>query len=211
MLAGIALPINTSQMLQVIPGRSVEEARNVAVQKAREVGAKYLFFLDDDVLIPNQALRRMIFKMENTEDRYAIDLLTGIVPVKTDPPEPAIFRGHRPGAFWGWKFNEVFEIDACGMACCLIRVSAFDKVAEPWFDWEASMDGSNQHEVGEDIGFCNKLREAGGRLMADGGVLCGHMDPDGKVYSLGLDSAPFREAGEELKKFTLIEQEQAVA
>src|SRR5262245_60315324 len=56
MLAGLAMPINMTQMLRVIPGRSVEEARNVAVQDATEHGAHYLLFVDDDVLIPNQGL-----------------------------------------------------------------------------------------------------------------------------------------------------------
>lgn len=209
MLAGLALPINMTQMLQVIPGRTVEEARNVAAQKAVELGAHYLFFLDDDVMVPNQALRRMIHKMENEEQW---DLLTGIVPVKTIPPEPAIFRGHRPGPYWGWTFNEFFEIDACGMACCMIRVDALAKVEQPWFTWIREMDGQNINELGEDIGFCERLRKAGGRLLADGGLLCGHMDPDGKMWQLDIDSAPFHRAGPDaLKQFTILEHQEAAA
>lgn len=209
MLAGIAMPVNTTQMLRIIPGRSVEEARNVAVEDALRVGASYLFFLDDDVLIPNGALRRMIHKMEN-EERW--DLCSGIVPTKTDPPEPCVFRGHRPGAFWGWTFNKHFQIDACGMACCLIRTSAFEKVPEPWFEWKQGSDGQHSTEEGEDLGFCRKLHEAGGFMLADGGVLCGHMDTDGKVYSLDVDTAPFRRGKDDLKKFTLLQQaEQAPA
>jgi glycosyltransferase involved in cell wall biosynthesis len=208
MLTSLAMPINTTHQLRIIPGRSVEEARNVAVVAAREVNARYLFFLDDDVLVPNQALRRMIYKMENEPEW---DLLTGIVPVKTDPPEPCVFRGHRPGAFWGWTFNEFFEIDACGMAACLIRMEAFDKVEEPWFKWERDHDGSDIHEEGEDIGFCNRLREAGGRLLADGGLLCGHMNDEGRVFSIDIDTAPFRRNPDALKQFKILEQERTKA
>lgn len=209
MLSGLALPINMTSILQVIPGRSVSEARNVAVQKAREVNAHYLFFLDDDVLVPNQALRRMLHKMEN-ETQW--DLLSGIVPVKTVPPEPCVFRGHRPGPFWGWTFGEFFEIDSCGMACCLIRMSAFDKIEGEPFEWIREHDGLHIRELGEDVGFCEKLHKAGGRLLADGGLLCGHMDPDGKVFMLDVDTAPFQRAGNaKLKEYTIIEQEPTLA
>src|SRR3954469_14195363 len=85
-LAGLAAPIHITQMVQIIPGRTVEEARNVACQKALEVGAKYLFFLDDDVLVPNQTLRRFLYLMENND----WDLLTGIVPIRDRQPEPCV-------------------------------------------------------------------------------------------------------------------------
>lgn len=205
MLAGLAMPINMTQVLRIIPGRSVEEARNVAVASAKELGAHYLFFLDDDVLVPNQGLRRMLHKMEN-EPQW--DLVTGVVPVKTKPPEPCVFRGHRPGPYWGWTFGEFFEVDACGMACCLIRMDAFDKVPEPWFEWKREHDGLNMNELGEDIGFCNKLRDGGGRLLADGGLLCAHMDPDGRTYMLDVDTAPFKRAGNAaLREYTILEPE----
>ena len=209
MLAGLAPPINMSQILRVIPGRSVEEARNVAVDAARAVGAFYLFFIDDDVLIPNQGLRRMVHKLENEPEW---DLVTGIVPVKSDPPEPAVFRGHRPGPYWGWTFDQPFEVDACGMACVLIRMSAFDRLEPPYFAWKREHDGVNTNELGEDLGFCARLQEAGGRLLADGGLLCGHITETGKVFMLDVDTAPFKRAGNDrLRKYTIIDHEKAAA
>ncbi len=194
-LAGLHFPVNTTHALKIIPGLGVDEARNVAVLTAREADARYMLFIDDDVLVPPHAPRRMVSKLEQEPEW---DLVTGIVPVKSEPVEPCVFRGHRPGPYWGWTFGEHFEIDSCGMACCLIRTSAFEKVAEPWFAWTRTQKGSSRDEEGEDVGFCRKLQEAGGRLLADGGVLCGHITEEGKVYQLSGEEAPFR--GESAKK-----------
>jgi GT2 family glycosyltransferase len=204
MLAGLAAPVNMTRVLKIIPGLSVEEARNVAVVTALEQDAEYLFFVDDDVLCPNQTMRRFIWHMEQNPNW---DVVSGIVPIKSQPIEPCIFKDGRPGPYWGWTFNETFEIDACGMACAMIRTSVFAKIDEPWFEWVRGMKGADTFEEGEDVGFCRKVKEAGGRIFADGGVLCGHMDADGKTYMLPLDCAPLKRGAEALKGQTILEME----
>jgi hypothetical protein len=42
----------------------------------------------------------------------------------------------------------------------------------------------------DDIYFCRKVREAGMRILAHGGVLPGHWDEHGNVYFLPDDSYP---------------------
>ena len=207
MLATISTPMNLKFMLRIIPDQTVVEARNTAVMIAKEHKAKYLFFLDDDVLMPNQGLRRAVHKLENEPE---FDVVTGIVPVKRDPPEPAIFKyDEGVGPYWGWTFNEYFEIDACGMACCVIRMSAFDKVGEPWFTWEYDNKKDSVGEVGEDIGFCHALRNKGGRILADGGLLCAHQDPDGKTWMLNNDTAPFKRGKDALDQYTVLKAKDA--
>ena len=177
--------------MKIIPGRGVVEARNIAAKQALEVNAKYLLFLDDDVLLPHKTLVRFLELMENNDDW---DVLTGIVPTKTDNAPPCIFKAGHPGPFWDWEFNTQFEIDLCGMACCMIRTSVLRRVGEPWFEWyRESQQGANAEE-GEDVGFCRRVKEAGGTIVADGGVLCGHIDRDtGKVYCVDTkDRKPFR-------------------
>lgn len=197
---GLVPPVNCSQVLQVIPGRSVEEARNVAAQKAVELNAKYLFFLDDDVLCPNHTLRRFIQHMEENPEW---DAISAIVPTKTREAEPCIFRNGHPGPYLAWEFNTVFPVDTCGMACCLIRTEALSKMERPWFDWVRGTDGLDHYEEGEDLYFCRKLKEAGGTIMADGAVLCGHMDTEGHVYQISSDAKCFRsrKARKALKEF----------
>ncbi len=193
-LRDLAMPLNCSHVIRTVIGKDVVEARNIAMKDALDLDAEYLVFLDDDVLIPPQALHRMFYLMRHNPDW---DLLTGIVTTKTIQPEPCIFRKDVSGAFWDWKFPDTFPIDACGMAFCMIRLSTVkEKMSEPWFKWPKGMDEDTYREEGEDIYFCRRLQEAGGTLMADGGVLCGHLTADGKVITISEDDPPIRNADE---------------
>lgn len=193
-------PVNYSWALRFITGEQVDDARNGSVLDARELGAKYLMFIDDDTLIPNQGLRRLVYLMEQHPDW---DLLSGVYVTKTDPPQTLIFTEGSPGPAWDWKFNSQFPITGCGMGCCLIRMDAFDKVPEPWFKFVRTPEGKNSSEEGEDLYFCRKLEEAGGTLMADGGLLCGHINPKGEIFSLPADSLPLKDST--INDFTVID------
>jgi GT2 family glycosyltransferase len=161
-----------------------------------DLDAEYLWFLDDDVVAPPTALCRMAMLLEKHPE---FSLVSAIVPSKAEDPEPHVYRGHRPGAYWHWTAGETFEIDQCGMACCLIRKDAFNQIPEPWFSWEKHTDTGGFHEVGEDIGFCERLRKTGGRLLADGGTICGHLDEKGTLFTFSGTEPPFKRGEEWVK------------
>jgi hypothetical protein len=185
-------PLNMPWALRTHTGDSVAVARNVLAKVAIEEGAEFVFFLDDDVLLPPGALQRMLFDIQQ---RPMCDVLTGIVTTKTDLSEPVIFNdpeGEYRGAFWDWKFNDVFEITSCGMPATLIRTRIFEKIEFPWFvDTRLRNTGGVESE---DRYFCRRVREAGGHIFAHGGVLCGHMDREtGKLYQISPETQPFAE------------------
>lgn len=199
MLMSLDKPVNLSYALKVVTGTTVEDARNKLVEEARNLGAGYILFIDDDVLVPDQTISRMIYVLGNDPD---CDLLTAIVPVKGPGGEPCVFREGHASSYWGWTFNERFEVDSCGLAACMIRMSAFERLEAPWFEWVKEKTGPGQeYEMGEDVGFCARLKEAGGKLLADGGILCGHIDETGKVWTIPEDCAPLRRGAEALKEF----------
>src|SRR6266498_3657760 len=101
MFRDLAMPLNCSHVIRSIPGKDVVEARNIAVKEALDFDAEFLVFLDDDVLVPNQAIHRMFYELRQNPEW---DLLTGIVTTKTIQPEPCIFREDVSGAFWDWAF-----------------------------------------------------------------------------------------------------------
>lgn len=214
MLRSLQGPVNGSMCTKTVLNTPVAEARQAVAEWAIENKAKYLFFLDDDVLVPNNGIRRLVHFLDNNPDW---DLVSGIYVTKTNPdqvppdhPEPLVFGGkpESSGAFWDWKLDEVFPIWGCGMGCCLIRVEAIAKLEKPYFAWEESVDGMDAHGMGEDMYFCAKLRESGSKMYADGGLLCGHISNDGAIHSLPLESRPIQEAsGEVLKRYKLYEQQ----
>lgn len=175
----------------------IATARNNMAQTAIDRDCKYLFFIDDDVLIPSFAPRRMIYLMEQNDDW---DALTGVYATKTAPPEPLIFGGEpgTTGTFWDWKMGEIFPVWGAGLGCCIIRVDALKKMEDPWFAFSEQTDGISTESEGEDLFFFRRLAEQGGTTMCDGSILCGHMDRDThKVYSLWKDCKPYKNARSE--------------
>lgn len=213
MMRSLQAPVNGSLQTKTIIDAPVAAAREEVAKWAIEHNARYLFFVDDDVLIPQNGLRRLVYLLDNNPEW---DVVSGIYVTKVNPdqlppdrPEPLIFGGEvgRPGAFWDWKLDEIFPIWGCGMGCCLIRVDAFSKIDPPYFAFEDSVDGMDSHSIGEDLYFCTKLHKAGGKLMADGGLLCGHIDGEGRVHSMPMESKPIQEADSEvLQRYKLYDQ-----
>lgn len=192
-------PINTSTKRGIIVGQDVAQARNNFVWEAKECGAKYLFFIDDDVLIPPEGPKHMIYQMD-THPEW--DVLTGVYVTKSEPPEPVLFGGKvgSPGVFWDWEVGTQFPVWGAGLGCAVIRMTAFDKFPDPWFKFSNEKRGNVSEEEGEDIYFCRNLVENGGTIMADGQILCGHIDiRSGNLYQLWQDTPPVRNAPKEIQ------------
>jgi len=188
-------PIAMNQTFCCVKGLKVEDAREKLAQIAIEQKAKYLFFVDDDTIPPPQALRKLIYQLQIHPDAKVCG---GIYVSKQVPPEPIIGRGQSDGVFWNWKAGEVFEVDWMGAGCMLIDVDVFKHLTPPYFPWQYLAPPetdkiSNRGQVGEDISFCWKVREAGFKILAHGGVLCDHYDAStGILHRLPLDSYPLR-------------------
>ena len=67
--------------------------------------------------------------------------------------------------------DELFEIDAAGMGCCLIEREVFQQIEAPWFKFDVRCDG---HMTGEDIYFFERCAEVGIRPVVVPRVLCAH-------------------------------------
>jgi hypothetical protein len=64
-LAGAIYPSNFSMMQAYFPYLEVGRARNLAVAKAKEMGAKYLVFRDEDVIAGASAVKTLLWHMAN--------------------------------------------------------------------------------------------------------------------------------------------------
>jgi hypothetical protein len=179
-------PINTNTMEIEITGKPIDVARNRIVELALEHKAKWLFFWDEDVLLPPDAVRKLVFEMEQ---RPSAGIIGGIYVSKTLPPEPLVFNDIGDGSYWDWQVGQVFPIYALGMGCAIIRMEIFKDLEAPWF---RTID-----EVGErwteDIYFCHKLMETGKwQILAHGGLLCPHVDIEtGDEFILPTHTKPF--------------------
>jgi len=192
-----------------VRGLPVEKARERLVEEALKVKAKYLWFIDDDTIPPPNALRRLVYILDNYPEIKAIG---GVYVTKSDPTQPVVFRGSGLGSFWQWKYGDVFEVTSMGAGCMLINLDVFASLKKPWFSFTetVSYDAVVPGQLNsEDVGFCNAVREAGFRVFAHGGILCDHFDAStGKMYQMPLDSYPCRPETTSLANPLIVEDSQ---
>ncbi len=169
---------------------------------------KYIFYVDDDVLVPALGLYILYNFMEQHPEAGAI---SGVYVTRQDPCEPVVYKDHGKGAFWDFKIGDApVEVMGFGAGCVLARTDAIRKVLELntpdtpiWADEIAIPE--DQFELanikvtwGHDIRFCKLLQEAGYKVYLDPRVECGHWDIAAqKEYRLPADSPPKRK--EEIK------------
>jgi hypothetical protein len=179
----MGVPINCSTMPIIVYGQPVDEARNIIVEKAKEAGAKYLFFVDDDNLIPPFALPRLL----NLKAKVA----SGVYYTKNQPPTPVILKKDYPGGWDRWTYGDIVDVDYIGLGCALIDMSVFDEIEKPYFKYVKC--GTDPHQgvahVGEDVYFCDKVIKAGHKIYVDTYVQVGHEDFANKTTYFFLEKA----------------------
>lgn len=168
-LATQIYPLSMSYSFITVKGAEVGEARNHIAQYTKDVKAKFLLMLDDDVFPPEYAVQKLMFAMLNKPDVMAC---AGIVYTKSVIPNPLVFEHNGSGSYFNWKKGQVFEVPGfISTGCMLVKAEVFDKLDAPWFKTTDYPD-----KMTEDVYFCLKLRDAGYKILAHGGVLCGHYD-----------------------------------
>ncbi len=143
----------------------IDEMRNNIVMDAMRAGCSHLVMMDaDQVYDQNTILRLLSHKLP----------VVGCLVYRRYPPfDPLMFRGEI-GEYKGieeWEPGSLVEVDATGTGCVLYDMRVFRKIPAPWFRFRKH-DGE---PVGEDIGFCSDLKDAGYRIFVDTSVPAGHL------------------------------------
>jgi len=67
------------------------------------------------------------------------------------------------------------ELNGAGLGCALIDVGTVRELEYPYFYWpEKLRDDGSRWECSEDMYFCKKVINAGGKIKLDTRVVCGH-------------------------------------
>jgi hypothetical protein len=192
----MAYPMNYGHMVMQIRGQPVDVARESFAEQAIAQGCKYIFFWDEDVACPPQSVPELIYRMEHTPDAAVCG---GVYCLKTDPPQPLVFRGNGNGGVWDWKAGEFFEASGVGMGCTVVRTEVFKDLKKPWFktefNYEKAMDGKAGVESwSEDLWFCKRVTDTNKwKVYIDGSIICSHYDFDTlRKYDLPPDSKPLQ-------------------
>lgn len=218
-LATQSFPLNTAVTHVVMRNAEVGDARNAIVEWALEHKVTYVMFVDDDVILPPFAIQRLGYTLDTRgPDLYPEDKVVaccGIYMSKEgELSTPVVYKKNGRGGSWDWKVGDVFEIESGGTGCMLIRTEVFQHLEKPYFKTvEEYMDCDGEvgaQKITDDIYFCMKVQKAGFKILAHGGVLCGHFDTkSGTISTLPEDSYPViagKEAEEKRKAEKLAEE-----
>lgn len=154
--------------LHMPPSYSIDLTRNLVVKHAIENEYDYILWIDSDMAIPKDTLKRLLeAEKDIVSGVYTYKLLGGtnavakrFIPSEVDTYEDIPLTDIQ-------AHEGLIEIDGVGFGIVLTKVSIFDKIPDPWFVLTKNM--------GEDIDFCRKAQNAGFRIYLDPKVLAGHI------------------------------------
>jgi len=164
----MALQKPDNSLFVAVHGQSPASGRNFIIQQAIEQECTHIFFIDDDVVPPQDAILKLL-----AHDK---DIVTGLYLMRSFPHYPVLFDE----AFDDGKCKFMYltpdqqglvPIVNCGLGLCVIKTDVFRKLEKPWIRLgEIEKDGWC-----DDVVFFNRARNAGFKLYCDLTVQAGHM------------------------------------
>lgn len=152
-------------------GSRVDRQRNSVVREMLDGGYDYLLFLDDDHIVPKDALFRLLAHQK--------DFVTGLYVTRAAKPRTTQMMAVED-KFRSLRVEDMakplIEIDASGMGCALISRKLLQTVEPPWFQVSMDADGD---VTGEDVSFCRKAQRDGFKLYCDTTLSVPHITPIG--------------------------------
>ena len=181
-------PLPPGSQIFMSRGMLIDVTRESMVKTALDAGFEWLFFLDSDVILPKDALQKLmshnlplvcgLYKAKKPNGFFWAAWMKGKAPDGKDAFVPI--------ATWNGR---LFEVDVIGTGCMLIHRSVFEgiraKTDLPFFMWSkernpALLDKMNlpdpmMREISEDFWFCLLAKHNGFKVVVDGDVKCGHI------------------------------------
>lgn len=154
-------------------GMPFDHARSQGCQRTLETGHDYLFFLDDDVIVPPDTIIRLM--------QRNLDIVGGLYYRRQLPPAPVMMRDiEGKGGQWITEYQpgSLVEADLIGSGCMLVKRKVLEIMPAPWFEWKCDPfrwpDLKPMERCSEDYDFCRKARALGFKLYVDTSIQCHH-------------------------------------
>lgn len=160
----LQVPEGYSTELQFFYGYQVDQIRNLIADWGRKYD--YVFNVDSDIVLPNDALSKLI-----QADK---DIVSGLY-IQRKPGQHILEVYGEAGniPIEELQGKGLVPILACGFGCCLVKQKVFTNMSYPHFKYTSALDHSNT--ISEDWYFCNKARDHGFSTWVDETIRCTHI------------------------------------
>ena len=152
-------------------GSPLWKVRNSLTRAFMASDKTHLFFLDDDVIPPANAIIKLL--------SHNLPIVSGMYRRRDDPHYPILLyltRNRKTGHVTRFSYRHKFKppkglikCHATGAGCLLIERSVLEKIGDPWFV------AHDKPFLGEDIDFCLKGLARGYGIYVDTRVECLHI------------------------------------
>lgn len=171
-----------------VRGYDCATARNNIAQKAIDLNTDYVLMVDNDVVIPKDALLNLLedpkdvclgyYAHRGPNNRYTgrmsacrLNDANGVsyynYPIESEYTAEEMQALKESG-------EKKLRIHGGGMGCALIRTEVFRITSYPWYDWVNYSD-EDKGMLSEDLYFCGLCRNKNISIYTDVRVGCGHM------------------------------------
>ena len=170
-------------LFEFVRGYDVATARNKIAQRAMDLKTDYVLMVDNDVVLPHDALINLL---DDTKDiclgYYAHRGTDNVYHGRTSICKVGYMNYPLESEYTAAEMEDLeasgqykIIIHGGGMGCALIKTSLFGKIKYPWFDW-VNYDNEKRNMLSEDLYFCEQVRnQARKAIWTDSRVCCGHM------------------------------------
>lgn len=163
------LPENVDTELQFFYGYQIDQIRNLIAEWGKRYD--YLFCVDSDIVLPPDALAKLIAADKDVVSGLYIQRKPGhhILEIYEDAP-----NGGTQNAKWeNLKGRGLVEIAGCGFGCVLVKGNVLRTMPYPHFVYKSALD--HAFTFSEDVYFCLEARKHGFKIWADTSLLCEHI------------------------------------
>jgi len=185
-------PPNTFQI--IAPEPQIDVAREKIAETALNMNAKYIFWLDTDVICPPDVIQRLMrHKQSFVSGLYARRYYPCWNEMLLKGKDDKGNEGYVSIPEGGYEKGSVVQCDVVGFGCVLMETDMLKDMEKPWFRWSehAAIRGRS-----EDFFFCEKARRSGYKLYVDTSVVCRHMGPVRILPSVGAQGLyEYKQAG----------------
>jgi hypothetical protein len=137
---------------------NIPNNREALVDQAMEWGATHILFIDDDMVFNPNLLEMLLSRR--------LPYIACNYPKRQEPFEFTATKANRSGHITtGEASLAMEEAWYTGFGFCLIERQVFEKIPKPWF--LPYFDAVQQQISTEDNPFCERVREAGFKVLVD--------------------------------------------
>lgn len=149
---------------------SIDDLRNNIVNQALDLNATSLMMMDTDQVYHPKTIPTLL--------KHKLPIVGALVHRRYPPFDSLMLKKVQEGnvieyqSIDDYETDSLVEVDATGAGCLMFDMAVFREMPAPWFKTKRNPDGTT---LGEDIGFCQDLKEAGYRIFVDTSVPAGHL------------------------------------